>query len=360
MLSSVDLDLLQRHTVEIYSLDKKDGILETVNARSLLSPKRFDLFAKLFYLNHKDTEPEWARKVYLDHIKAFNPEGKEPGREDKSCLSDFLKSFDVLIDHIRSHGFDQTLSLVPVGNDNVILDGAHRVAILAFLNLPVGICRFDQVPTKGPFDYRYFISRGLSQKTADQIALEATTWFPDVRIACLWPRLGNARKKDVAVQMLRDRFPVLYERDFTVSRKALTLLVLHIYRNQDWLGGPESGYSGAQDKAFRCFAKNRKIRFVFFIGGLSQQESSTKEAIRETTPYGKHSIHITDTRQEAQDLASMILDEKGRRDWLYFNKTASLSGRIRERVGESLTYFRNIVWLDFKVQLARILHLTHP
>lgn len=360
MLSSIDIDLFQRHTVKIYDLDKKDGILETVDARSLLSPKRFDLFAKLFYLNHRGSEPGLARNIYLEHIKAFNPDGKEPGRNDKACFEDFLNNFDKLFDNISTKGFDPALSLVPVGNDNVILDGAHRVAILAFLNQPIKICRFDTVLSKGPFDYNYFISRGLSRDMADQIALEATTWFPELRLACLWPRLGNARKKDVAERMLGCRFPILYVREFPVSRKALTLLVIQIYRNQGWLGGPENGYSGAMDKAYRCFAQNRKIRFALFIGGLSQHVSSVKKAIREATPYGKHAIHITDTRQEALDLAKLVLDEKRRRDWLYFNNTATLSGRIRERVSEGLSYFRNIVWLDLKVRLARRLHSTHP
>ena len=357
---SLDTNLLQRHTVEIYNLDKQDGVLETVEARSLLSPKRFDLFAKLFYLKYKETEPEIARKLYLKHIKAFNPDGKEPGRDDKSSWEDFLKFFDNLTDNLRNHGFDKTLSLVPVGKDNIILDGAHRISILAYLNQPVKICRFDKVLSKGPFDYNYFINRGLPRDMADLIALEATNWLPEVRIACIWPRLENARKKDAEECMLNKSFPIFYDREFSISRKALTLLVTQFFQDQDWIGGQEHGYTAAMDNTYRYFARNRKIQFVFFVGDRSQSVSEIKEAIRETISYGKRLIYITDTSQEAMDLAKTILDEKERKDWLYLNNMASFYGKIHERTSEGITYFRNIVWLGFKARLARMLHTLSP
>ena len=59
----------------------------------LISP-RFDLFAKVYYIRMREENRVEAERVYKEHIKAFNPDFKEPGRDDKSGYDDFVSSFD--------------------------------------------------------------------------------------------------------------------------------------------------------------------------------------------------------------------------------------------------------------------------
>ena len=359
MLSSVDYNLLQPHTVALYGLEMQLGVVETLPARELLSPARFDLFAKLYYLRHREKQPDLAKRVYIEHIRCFNPDGKEPGRDDKTGFDDFLDAFSRLFDEIREHGFNPKKSLIPVGSNGVILDGAHRVAILAFLDLPATICRFDDVVSKGPFDYQYFIKRGLSLDLADLIAFEAAHWLPNLRVACLWPRMGNSPTKDMAERTLGDFFPVAYSRSFLISRQALHLLVVNVYQTQEWIGAKENDYLGAKDKAARCFALNRQIRFVFFLCGNSETVTAIKDRIRERHSFGKHTIHITDTESEATRLALLVLTEEGRKEWLYLNQFQSWSEKLYERAKEAGYFFRNILWINFKVWIAKLLQVKH-
>ena len=84
------LQRIQEHTVKIYNLNNQSYQIETVKARTLLSPYRFDLYAKLYYIKHRKERPEKALEVYNQHIKTFNPDWKEPGREDKISQKDFI------------------------------------------------------------------------------------------------------------------------------------------------------------------------------------------------------------------------------------------------------------------------------
>lgn len=346
---SVNLNLFQPHTIRIYGLEKHEGIIEIVNARTLLIPSKFDLFAKLFYIKNRDASPNIARKVYFDHIKAFNPDGKEPGRDDKIGYGDFLQCFDELINCFKEDEFDDKVSIIPVGKSNAILDGSHRISALAYFNRQVTICRYENVIPKAKFDYRYFINRGLSYNTADIIANEAIDWLPHIKVACLWPRMGNGQVKQKVEDLIQERFDVLYVKECIVSLKSLIALVLKIYSNQDWIGGETDGYTGATDKAMNCFASNKRLRFVFFVGKSQDDVIMTKDEIRNRFPYGKHSIHISDNHSETKLVAYHTLTEKGREEWLGNGFLGSGLQRVYERVSEQVIYLRKVTWINFKV-----------
>ena len=81
---------LQSHTVSIYHLTDDMVEEQIVDAKSLLTPSRFDLFAKLYYIKKRKENPTEAARIYKEHIKAFNPDLREPGRDDKNGLDDFV------------------------------------------------------------------------------------------------------------------------------------------------------------------------------------------------------------------------------------------------------------------------------
>ncbi len=168
--------LLQLHTIALYDLRNKQYEIKQIPARSLLNVKRFDLFAKLYYIRYSSIDKEKALRIYKEHIKAFNPDLNEPGRNDKSSLRMFIDTFDKLIETFKEREFDKEISLVPIDGNNVILDGAHRVAALAFYNKDVIVAQFKDVKAK-EFDCNYFKKRGLRWKTCDIISSEMTYWM---------------------------------------------------------------------------------------------------------------------------------------------------------------------------------------
>ena len=88
------LDKLQQHTIDIYNLANKSYEVKSVNARTLLTSARFDLFAKIYYIANKENNNTSAKEIYAEHIQAFNPDLKEPGRNDKNGIEDFINAFD--------------------------------------------------------------------------------------------------------------------------------------------------------------------------------------------------------------------------------------------------------------------------
>ncbi len=351
----MDFKLLQEHTVRLYDLKNHHFEIKTVNARELLSVYRFDLFAKLFYARHRDENPELAREVYLRHIKAFNPDGREPGRTDKQSFNDFIQAYDRLLDYFKDHNFDASKSIVPVSFDGIILDGAHRVAALAYYDKEVTIAKFEDVAPVCQFDYLYFKQRGLALKICDSIAREILYWKPCCYVACLWPRMGAADEKEKAKELLYQFELPFYHRSYDVNLNSLTLFIAKVYRMQPWVGNEADHYVGAKDKALNCYKKGNKLDLYFFTSLKSLENIlKVKDDIRQLYPYGKHSIHITDNDVETADIAFFSLTPKGQEQWSYVGKWKGWQ-LVKHNFMERLYIYRHTYWIDFKVHVASFL-----
>lgn len=341
------LKLIQSHTVNIYNLESKEYKCEVVNARSLLHVSRFDLFAKMYYARNRIKQHEKALSVYIQHIKAFNPDLKEPGRDDKVTLESFVGTFDGLLDYFKDNNFDDAISIVPVDEDGVILDGAHRVAALAYYNKKITILRFSGVKSKGPFDYKYFKERGLSWSICDLIANEIPLWRNDILVACLWPQMGNLKCKNIGVKYLASKFQICYIKDIKVSLKSIQTLIGMIYSSQPWVNDPKS----IQYKSICCYGKSNKIlRIVLMQSDHTLKDTiEYKEDLRNIFHSGKHSLHITDSVEETRELTPLILTDKGRELWQTENETYKLIEKLKER----WFYFNKIQWINFKVAISK-------
>ena len=345
----MDYNLLQRHTVEIYDLESHDCVLEKVKARTLLKPQRFDLFAKLYYIRNITSDPANATKVYQAHIKAFNPDGREPGRDDKDGVEDFVAAFDEIIEEFKSRDFDDTVSVVPVDKNGVILDGGHRVAALAFFDREVTIARFDDVESKCEFDYRYFLDRGLSWSICDRIAHEMTLWVDNLLIACLWPHMGNESAKKEACLRLSKLHNIVYTKKTNVNLKSLFHFVAEIYKNQSWTHDSAS----VKDKALRVLGnKSHEVWFVMFENNSSIDDIiEEKDRLRERYGSTKDSLHITDNIEETRQIAALVLLPQGVSAW-----RVGVNDKPFVKLSEKWHYFKNVTWINMKSRIWQLLH----
>lgn len=347
---------IQEHTIKIYNLKNKLYQIEKIKARELLSLYRFDLYAKLYYIKYRESNNDRAVKIYSEHIKAFNPDWKEPGREDKQGLNDFINTFDQLIDYFKHNEFDASISIIPVGKDNTILDGAHRVAALAYWDKEVTIARFNDVQPKCNFDYQYFKQRGLSNEIADTIAKEILEWNNNIFIACLWPKMGTFSQKEKAIKSIQDFASPFYMKEVKTTLNALTMFIANIYKRQDWVGNENNGYAGAKDKALNCYSFNKNIDFIYFKANNLNEVIQLKEEIRALYPHEKHSIHITDTDEESKEIAYLTLSDEGLNGWLYQKNISSFFLKKRALIKDYIYYFKNVTWLNFKIKIASFIH----
>lgn len=133
---------------------------------NLLSKYRFDIFVKYYYVKSyiENYDLSEATKIYLSHIKAFNNFYEPDGRKNSS--NDFIKSFNYLIDNIKScNNLDKTI--IPLSTTGIPIDGAHRTAISLYLNLEIKYCVFDLLD--GKYDETFFLQRGMPYKYVQKI-----------------------------------------------------------------------------------------------------------------------------------------------------------------------------------------------
>ena len=146
-----------------------------MNAKELLfRSHRFDLSFKFLYALHRyDGEQAFApyREMYLESIRLFN--GFYEDSPLKNGAEDFLLSFDSLIESVRDNGFDDTFA-IPIDILGNPLNGAHRLATAAALDLDVPVVADKKVIKPFCDDYRHFYARKrcADRKLRDRCAME--------------------------------------------------------------------------------------------------------------------------------------------------------------------------------------------
>ena len=251
-----------------YGLDRKDGVVMTLPARAVMHPLRFDLFAKVFYVRFHKEKPLLAKRVYLENIRCLVPTGKEYGKEEeKDSFSKHLHVFDELILKSETGRFEPSESLIPVGQGNLPLDGAHRVSAQAFYDKEVAICRYDAV--KGDrFSYKFFLTNGMSLYTADLSAYEGIRMLEGMKVLCLWEDTGAHVQVDGTV---------FYKRAFNPGKAAYLKLRTSI------------------EPQWKCGTAPRKhpVRFIFYIPRNSSESTGC----------------------DAREIGRTVLTWEGRKSW---------------------------------------------
>ena len=111
-----------------------------IDAKDLISINRLDIIAKYKYVEDrlKNLNCKFFKKLYLKVIEAHT-RGTFTSTEhqDKNSKEKFLQYFDNTIDSIVNNGFDYNISKLIIDKNGVIVNGGHRVAILAYLNQKV-------------------------------------------------------------------------------------------------------------------------------------------------------------------------------------------------------------------------------
>ena len=145
----------------------KIRIFETMPI-NLVSQYRYDVFIKYYYVQAYITKSNFnfAKKVYLNHIKSFNNFVEPDGR--KINPNDFIKNFNDLIDSVKKEGIDKTI--IPITPNGEIIDGAHRLSVALYLNLKIHFAIFDLLDANYGKDF--FINRGFNQEYAKIIDKE--------------------------------------------------------------------------------------------------------------------------------------------------------------------------------------------
>lgn len=311
------LELLTDRVKSFYEINETSHVrVEKVKARDLLVPERYDLVYKLFYIDSyvRKLNMAYPRLVYEKHINSITAfTNKENGQADKNDIDSFINTFDDLIDSFQCRGFDDNISLIPITKDNILLDGAHRVACAIYFDIPIKVVRVlhvgrNQRLKPAIFDYCYFKKYLLGDSLLDlgaQLYLKYSD--KNIYLACMWPAASGGANREKAFNEI-NQYPVIYSKDVKLSYRGLERLVSQVYMNDFWVGSVDNGFAGTKEKATLCYKENSKCSFVLFEGKSKEDTLQLKDRIRKIFNIDKHSIHITDSKDESIKIAKCVFN----------------------------------------------------
>ncbi|MBW3110293.1 hypothetical protein KYJ26_00355 [Bacillus sp. MCCB 382] len=303
--------LLSSYFCRINNIDlNKCYSIEIVDACDLLVKERIDLVAKIKYVEFKDKgyDLSFIKELYAAHIEAFSLGSfSEPGNSEKNTIEKYIKTFDNLIDNIKNNGINKDKSVIPVGYNNAILDGAHRVAIAAYYKLKVPIIRFNNL--SATYDVKYFKERLLDERYIDYLVNEYCKLKGNQFVACVWPKAKDKDKRKELDALINNSCEVIYKKKIKVGYDGLHNLMFQIYSGQGWIGNIKNNFEGAKNKRDACYDKN-EILTAYVIENISFEDVlNLKKKIRDIFNIGNHSIHITDTKEEVVQMVNLLLNE---------------------------------------------------
>lgn len=281
-----------------------------IDARKLIVPSRIDLIAKYKYVEFFDNciNTTFATELYEKHIAAFtNGTYIEPDNPQKNSIDKYKQTFNGLIEKIKENGFDSNISMIPVGTDYGVLDGAHRAACAAYLGKTVRVIRFPEI--KFNFDYEYFKDEMLDDIYLDFMVSEYCRIKDNVFVANIWPAADGKEKRQQVNSVIEKYGTVVAKKKIHLTYQGYRNYMLQIYSHHDWVGTFENYFKGVMSKVDACYADDRDLLIYIFECDNLDRVLKLKEEIRNLFEIGNHSIHISDNQIESVQMVELVLNQ---------------------------------------------------
>lgn len=283
----------------------------TIDPTELINSRRIDVIVKYYYIKSRETGEnfEFAKELYGKHIEAFT-DGlfEEHGNKEKNTLEKYFEIFDQLIDSFKEVGFDEKLSILPIGSNNELLDGAHRAACAFYFNCPVTVIQFPELSVDYGFDF--FRRRLLDGIYLDFIAKEYVSLNEDVDTLIAWPKIGNNKNKQyIQSEIQRQGARIVYQKKFKMNRQVLEDLVFGIYREEHWVGFNLEKFKAVKYKADLCYDEKGYLMVYVLENAGEKKLFEIKETLREYFQVEKSSIHTADTHEESVEIANFLFNQ---------------------------------------------------
>ena len=295
------LNLIEPHFYD--DLKKEKYEIKTIKADELLTHSRLDIAFKLLYLEMLKHDVKFSREIYQEHIRAFSL-GKfsEPGNKEKNNIDKFINDFKEIFENIKNNGFDHEKTLLPLSKNSSIANGSHRIASAIFLDKDVNCVQIET--TNHIYDYNFFYDRNVSCDILDTVVTKFVEYASNVHIAFLWP-IGNKSSEKV-----ENIIPnIVYKKEIQLNYNGAHNLLSQIYYGEEWLGNVENNFKGSQAKLIECFNTFDAFEVIAFQADNLDEVLKIKDNIRDIFGVGKHSVHITDTKEEAIRTARVVFND---------------------------------------------------
>ena len=153
------------------------------------------------------------------------------------------------------------------------------------------------------YDYKFFYDRNVSAEILDLVATRFVEYADNMHIVFLWP---TAKGHDKEIENIIPN--IVYRKEMVLTPNGAHNLLSQTYYGEEWLGNVENDFKGAKSKLAECFKSFDPVRVVAFQADGLDEAFKIKNKIRVLFNVGKHSVHITDTKEEAARVARVIFN----------------------------------------------------
>lgn len=285
---------------------------EIVDARKLICPQRFDLYALLLYIDHKVKGVKndiYAYNVYKERTRTITAfKMSETGNDSKNSFQDFITVFDNLIEDTQKGNFDENRTLIPVDKNYVLMDGAHRTACAAYFGKKVHVLRFVEMESLH-MSWEHLQNGIIPESVLDAMALESCNWHNNLHMLFMWPKAflkkGTLQK---AYKYIAGRSYVVYKKEVKMRYSAIRNLMIQLYGHMDWVGDIDNDFAGTFAKADEVWDVNGMCGFVLIQAPSCEYVLDMKQEIRNMFGIGLASMHSTDNMREARIATNAIFN----------------------------------------------------
>jgi len=276
-----------------------------------LTESRLDVIIKMEYAwaykNNIASTHGWYYDLYKEHIRAINDFSEL--NNNKKNFSDFLNTFHLLINEFENHNWNSSKEKIEISKDGSIRNGAHRFALVKLY----GYKFCDVIETqKRPMDFSlsFFQKRNLKKEFLLYALEQYAKYSNNCHVIVLFPsRSHNHHKVELQI---KKKFNIIYTKDINLTANGVHNLVLHMYRDHDWLSLEKNqGYSLTLSHAQERFVKGSPVKILFVTNSKLEDLHQFKKKIRADLNQGNFPIHVPDTHQEVFDLSSLVLRDNG-------------------------------------------------
>lgn len=291
-------------------------------ALDLLNSHRFSVMAKYIYAKfyQKSINSNWGKELYYKHLQVWsgccgdgqilNLDGKIEARKEKNNITEYVNSFNSLIDSIVMGGFSENKSILFLGTEGRFLDGEHRVGIALYNNLKVPCKNLNMSGKYHNYTSTFFKDSGLDSKYLDAMALEYACLKKNSFIVTLFPKARN--KDDVVRAILNANGSIIYEKELNLRKNGPHNLIKMFYKGERWIGNWNNNFAGAKARVNDSFtinnpAKNNMV--VFLWESNTDDIVRVKAEIRSLFNIGNNSVHMNDFHYETIEYAQTYFNE---------------------------------------------------
>lgn len=299
--------LLNSHLLDIKYLDNTELVKKEIAAINLMVAERFDLSAKLFFarMHQSKADTSVGDDIYREHLRVFN----NFSELEKNGYDAFKNSYTTLLDSMDQQGFDSSKGLIPIDQNGLMIDGAHRIASSILSQQRISVVQSSR--TTNVYDFKWFKEKGLSEEAADTMALEFVRWNPTCRFVTIFPAAVGKEKE--LEDFISQSASILYKREDELINHGPALLIWQMYRHEVWIGEATQNWAGSLGKARGCFPNGRGVVKTYLIKPKANADLRLlKDNIRKLYNIENHSVHINDTYNETKVLASIFYNANSR------------------------------------------------